>query len=194
MENWLTEHNNSTKVDIEILLDTVEKIENRNKEVLSSFYENTSLKIEKKPSYQLVFNGKRKISEEIRLFIRRTFSNNRTNVTYLKPLNNFIREYRGLSVFSTNYDLCIEQFCKENGRTFVDGFNPYWNPETEYGKKDDADLCLYRLHGSITWYRSEGGEYTRSNIIVSDKKSPIIVGGQEVIPLILYPGRRARIY
>ena len=125
--------------------------------------------------------------------IKTTFSNTRINVAYLKPLNNFIREYRGLSIFSTNYDLCIEQFCKENGRTFVDGFNPYWNPETEYRKKCNVDVCLYKLHGSITWYRSDGGEYTRSDIIVSDIR-PIIVGGQEVVPLILVSWSEARIY
>lgn len=190
LKNWRAEQKNyNTEIDIEILLDAIERIENKNTDILSAFYENTSLKIGEHPAYNLVFNGKRKISGEIKDFIKTTFSNTRINVTYLKPLNNFIRGYRGLSIFSTNYDLCIEQFCKENGRTFVDGFNPYWNPEIEYGKKDSPDIQLYKLHGSITWYRSEGGEYTRSDIIVSDERS-IIVGGQEVVPLILYPGRK----
>lgn len=114
LENRQTERNDKTKVDIEILLDAIEKIENKNNEVLSTFYENASLKIEKHPSYHLFFNGKRKISEEIKRFIKTTFSNTRINIAYLKPLNNFIRECRGLSIFSTNNDLCIEQFCKEN--------------------------------------------------------------------------------
>jgi hypothetical protein len=104
-------------------------------------------------------------------------------------LNNFIRECSGLSIFSTNYDVCIEQFCIENGRKYVDGFNPNWNPEVEYLRHSYVDLRLYKLHGSITWYRSEGGEYTRSDIEVRDER-PILVGGLEAVPLILYPGRK----
>ena len=45
IQNWETKHNDDTKIYIEILLDTVEKIENKDQQPLSAFYENTSLKI-----------------------------------------------------------------------------------------------------------------------------------------------------
>jgi SIR2-like domain len=189
LQDWKTKHKDDTKIDIEILLDTVEKIENKDQQPLSAFYENTSLKIDKHPAYSIVFTNKIKFSTMIKQFVRMSFSDFKLNTAYLNPLNNFIREWRGLSVFSTNYDVCIEQFCIENGRRFVDGFNPNWNPDVEYQKRADVDLRLYKLHGSITWYRSEGGEYIRSDIIVGEER-PILVGGIESVPLILYPGRK----
>src|SRR6266516_1901765 len=51
IQDWKTKHNDDSKIDIEILLDTVEKIENRDQQPLSAFYENTSLRIEKHPAY-----------------------------------------------------------------------------------------------------------------------------------------------
>jgi hypothetical protein len=47
IQDWKTKQNDDTKIDIEILLETVEKIENRDQQPLSAFYENTSLNIEK---------------------------------------------------------------------------------------------------------------------------------------------------
>lgn len=188
IQTWKTTRNDKTKIDIEILLEIVEKIENRIQDTLYAFYENNSLKIENHPAYKTVFGSNRKFSSQIKHFIKKTFSNTRMNIGYLNPLNSFIREYGGISIFSTNYDVCIEQFCIENGRKFVDGFNPTWNPEIEY-QKLDVHLRLYKLHGSITWYRSEGGDYVRSDLIAVDQR-PILVGGLEVTPLILYPGRK----
>lgn len=110
----------------------MEKIEDRDEQPLSAFYKDTSLKIEKHSAYGTIFNNKKKFSTTIKQFVRKSFSDPKLNTAYLRPLNNFIRECRGLSVFSTNYDVCIEQFCN--------GITPY------HSKKDVAptlniDLC-----------------------------------------------------
>ena len=73
-----------------------------------------------------------------------------------------------LPVFTTNYDLAIETFCKEKFLEYYlinglepDGFeNEYvWNPlmieplNQGYGKK--RQIVLFKLHGSIDWIRSK---------------------------------------
>lgn len=142
------ETEDETDIDIELLLETVEKIENRYNDVLQYFCDNKKLRLETHRDYSSVFGGNIKLSTKIRLFIKDLFSRTQLSTEYLSPLKDFITQYRPLSIFSTNYDVCVESFCNDNGKNWTDGFNPYWNPHLEY-RREDVDVKLYKLHGSV---------------------------------------------
>ncbi|MGB6672908.1 MAG: SIR2 family protein [Candidatus Nitrosopolaris sp.] len=97
-----------------------------------------------------------------------TFTEKKLNVRYLKPLNYFISSYRTLQIFSTNYDICVETFCEENNKKYFDGFTPSWDPD-EFHKRD-VHLFLYKLHGSVRWYRTEQGDYEASRLIFTSTR------------------------
>ncbi len=50
-------------------------------------------------------------------------------------------------------------------------------------------MILYKLHGSVTWYRSETGDYVRSDVLTV-KDTTTSVAEKPLVPLILYPGRK----
>jgi hypothetical protein len=180
-------NNNSSKVDIEKLLDIAERLENSDKDIFLDFYENCIPRLRKSSGYHLISNGNNLLTEEIKRFIKTTFTEKKLNVRYLKPLNHFINSYRTLHIFSTNYDICIETFCEENDKKYFDGFTPSWDPD-EFQMRD-VHLFLYKLHGSVRWYRTEQGDYEASRLIFTSTRVNLDTR-QEGIPLILYPGRK----
>ena len=106
----------------------------------------------------------------------------------MEPLLHFIQEYGVIDIFSNNYDNSVEQFCDRYGLSYVDGFdNPGWNFETFM--KLDGGMRLYKLHGSITWYRTEKGNY-RGIQIRNNQQTILLADGQAAVPYIVYPGRK----
>jgi hypothetical protein len=137
------------EVDIEFLLETLEKLEKPEREVLLDFYEDKKFILPALANFHL--------SELIKQFIRDKCFISTTKTTYLQPLLHFLEEYKVIDIFSTNYDNS-EQFCDKYYLKYVDGFdNRGWNFETF--KELDVGIRLYKLHGSITWYRTEKGDY-----------------------------------
>ncbi len=179
--------NKRTKVDIERLLDLTERLEGAHKDLSLDFYENCVPLLQKSSEYHLISNGNKLLSEEIKRFIKTTFTEKKLDVSYLKPLNHFINSYRPLHIFSTNYDICIETFCKENNKKYFDGFTPSW--EVNEFKKRDVDVLIYKLHGSIRWYRTEEGDYEASKLRFTGTTTHLDTN-EEAVPLILYPGRK----
>ncbi len=65
---------------------------------------------------------------------------------------------KSLDVFSLNYDLQIEEYCKAHKLALMDGFAPCdtknglraWDP-SQY-QVNTHGLRLFKLHGSINWY------------------------------------------
>jgi CRISPR/Cas system CSM-associated protein Csm2 small subunit len=62
-----------------------------------------------------------------------------------------------LHIFSLNYDLCVELALKEEfiERGFETEENGNWNYRRFIITDDDADIFLYKLHGSVDWERDE---------------------------------------
>jgi len=132
------------EVDVEFLLETIEKFEKSEREVLLDFY------LYKKSILPPLGNSH--LSEQIKQFIRDKCFISATKTTYLQPLLHFIDEYKLIDNFSTNYDNSVEQFCDRYDISYVDGFDRHnWNPETF--KKLNHGIRLHKLHGSITWVR-----------------------------------------
>ena len=101
-------------MDIELLLETAEKIENKGEDPLLEFYENKMLKLERNSSYNSILK-KKDLSNEIIRFIKVYFSQTNIQTDYRQCINDFVRKYsKPLHIFSTNYDICIEQFCKKS--------------------------------------------------------------------------------
>jgi hypothetical protein len=99
------------------------------------------------------------------------------------PFRGFIETAKNkggpLDIISLNYDTCIEQFCNVHKMTYQDGFDLYWNPETF--NRDETEIRLYKLHGSVIWYQSDRCTYIKLPIqndigelrLISDEKQKI---------------------
>ena len=79
------------------------------------------------------------------LFLNRANLENRSKITF----------------FTTNYDTLLEDALALCKKQVVDGFSGgavgFWNPTKEYSQNiNDSDMhFLYKLHGSVDWYRDE---------------------------------------
>ena len=86
---WKEKRYDPSDIDIELLLDTIERIEDRDHDLLSFFYKDKTLRLEKYSSYESTY-GKKGLSSELKRFIRQTFSETQLKTDYLEPLNSFI--------------------------------------------------------------------------------------------------------
>ena len=78
-------------------------------------------------------------------------------------LNGHFRD-NSTTIFTTNYDTAIEQYCRYEGVKLIDGFQKtgpslVWSPAEHYQKLDPSQkaITLFKLHGSLTW-RKIGNE------------------------------------
>jgi hypothetical protein len=114
------------------------------------FYDNCIPLLQENSGYHLLSNSNKpndSLSDMIKRFIKTTFTEKKLDVRYLKPLNQFIKLYKPIHIFSTNYDICIETFCQEYDKKYIDGFSPGW--DINNFEKKDVDVLLYKLHGSF---------------------------------------------
>jgi hypothetical protein len=171
-------------VDVETLMATLEQLRDWPTETLSKLVLDSSIRAE----FDLDYGG---LSDELRTFIRRKCSEQVTSesVEYLDPLAEFLATTgcRPLDIFSTNYDLCIELFAKNHRLRCRDGFDPFWNP-TDF-EKSDADIRLYKIHGSINWLQTTSGEYVKTVTDAGAGKVKLLTG-DSADPLILYPAKK----
>lgn len=75
---------------------------------------------------------------------------------HLEILGDFLPMEGRLSVFTTNYDLCIEDACRAGGIDVTTGFHPssgQWNPSLF--QRGATGINLYKLHGSLNWGLSD---------------------------------------
>lgn len=97
---------------------------------------------------------------------------------YYRGLFEFANDYEyPLRVFSLNYDLCVERNCIDEAleRGFRDGRVWDWR-NFEYPEGEEPNLFLYKLHGSIDWYRG-----INKNLTFSDEPAKIKPEQLEII-------------
>lgn len=77
--------------------------------------------------------------------------------SYFADLQAFLPDRGRLRVFTTNYDLCIEDACRSRGIDVVTGFDlstKQWTPSLF--RRPAPGINLYKLHGSLNWGLSDG--------------------------------------
>ena len=179
------------EIDIELLLEALVKLKDRYNEPLLQFFDN------KDENFILRgYSEKEPIINDLKDFIKeKAIVSEDKKIYYFQPLLDFIRKIKlasiesHLDIISLNYDTCIEHFCDVYRLTYKDGFDDGWNIDTFDAK--NADICLYKLHGSVTWYRTDRGDYIKLPIDTrklgtSANKVPLISGGHAE-SLMLYP-------
>jgi hypothetical protein len=190
IKRWKEKRNDTRDVDIEQLLEAIEKIEDRDDNVLSQFFVNNDLKLNKYLQLETKYASKKKfLSDILKRSVAISTGKNEIDIQYLQPLSDFISLYKPLHIFSTNYDICVERFCVINSKKYFDGFAHEW---TGHFYDRGENILLYKLHGSITWSRSQRGKYSRNEIMVKEAIDPQtnVVTGDIEVPLILYPGKK----
>lgn len=180
LNKWLKTNKKDAKVDIELLMETLDKLSRKEDEPLLEFYENKE--------YLLVgYSPKKPILEQLKTFVKSKAIVSQDDIGYLEPFLGFIKEYHSIDIFSVNYDICIEQFCDYFQKSYRDGFEAEWNPTVFSDLK--TDIRLYKLHGSVTWYKTSGGGFLKS-MVVSDKAYLELYTGEKAESLMLYPIRK----
>lgn len=179
LTKWRKEQGEN-KIDIELLLESLEKLESRDKEVLLKFY---GLKNYKLSNY----SDKNPLINELKDYIKSVGIVNNTKIHYLKPFLTFMVNVKPLDIFTVNYDICIEQFCNTYNKSYVDGFQFKWDPQLFL--KEDIDCRLYKLHGSIMWYKTDLGDYVKIHTKTTKSHTEMITG-EKAETLMLYPMRK----
>lgn len=178
--NTLKEWKGEERIDIELLLETLTKLKNKESEPLLQFYSQKEFVLgqgfEKQP-----------IIDDLKNFIKTKAIVPSGKIAYLQPLLAFIDKEKALDVISLNYDTCIEQLCSVNKRLYQDGFDIHWNPKTFEGS--GSDIFLYKLHGSVLWYQSDKGDYIKLPIMTNEHEVQLITG-EKAENLMLYPMRK----
>lgn len=179
-------------VDIELLLEALTKLRDKKEEPLLQFYKNNDANFILKE-----YSEKEPLIEDLKNYIKkRAIVTEDKKVEYLSPFIDFIDEKadlpkKHLNIITLNYDTCIEQFCNMYKLTYRDGFDDRWSPSTF--DAENIDICLYKLHGSVTWYRTDKGDCIKLPIdtIKFQKKnnSSVIplISGENAESLMLYP-------
>ncbi len=104
-------------------LEAIEKIEDRDDNVLSQFFVNNNLKLTKYQQLEVKYASKKKfLSDILKRSVAISTGKKEIDIQYLQPLSDFISLYKPLHIFSTNYDICVERFCVINSKKYFDGF------------------------------------------------------------------------
>lgn len=81
-------------------------------------------------------------------------------------------------VFTTNYDLLMEQALEESGVPYFDGFigarHAFFNASAVGEDEQPSWLRLWKLHGSVNWRRDDNGVIRTDSTEFDDKKSLVI--------------------
>lgn len=163
----------ATELDIELLMTAIEKLLGRVKDPLIKFYDENTFKIDSTEHLQL-------LQDKLKKFIQQVTSVKEDKIGYLEPLLSFDKPR---TIFSVNYDTAIEQFCNVRRLRYTDGFEYEWN--SKLFDDDEFDFHLYKIHGSIMWYKTNKNNYIKLPIPPTGNQK--LIFGEEAMPLMLYP-------
>ena len=109
-----------------------------------------------------------------------------THLSFLRKITKRKMKDSRVKIFTINYDTIWEQAGNEDGFTIIDGFG-YTNPRTFNGRMFDYDIViregsrikeedsfipklfhLYKVHGSLDWYKNEEGKIVQKELDLND--------------------------
>lgn len=164
-----------TDIDIESLVWTVERLANRQKdmllpfvgnwhELLKEFELNDAILKELDMSSAVPLPMLGGFAEYIRNKLSDWLDVENRNLDYLSPFANLIDTLKKpLHVFTLNYDLCIESFL--SNKRIIRGFDENcWRLDL-FAETFDVDIFLYKLHGSLDWFRTKEGQVFEKNSV-----------------------------
>jgi len=168
---------NDVKIDIELVLGTINTLNKKEEYELVYFYDQNTFKFKIEEEQILI-----DLENLLKGFIRRNVVVNKSEISYLAPLT----EFKPINIFSVNYDTCIEMLCIKHRLTYTDGFDLYWNPELL--NSDKFDVKLFKLHGSIMWYLTDYGNFVKLLSKKDDGVDEISLITEEIAQqFIIYP-------
>lgn len=175
--NTFERKNESPIIDVELVLGVLNALNNKEKYDLVYFYDQNAFEFKSEGDIQTL----RTLETDLKKFIRKKVVVNKDGISYLAPLMGF---QKPINIFSVNYDTCVEMLSIKHKLTYTDGFGLYWDPEL-FGK--DFDIKLFKLHGSIIWYRTDWGNYVKLPVEFGESDRITLIGGETASPFILYP-------
>lgn len=120
-----------------------------------------------------------------------------------KPVTKALMTERGsiyipVDIVTTNYDLCIENYCNTKGLILTNGFHAdqtstkfiFNIKNLEEQQPSDNRIRLHKLHGSIDWWITEKDEIILSQI----KQDRTLYGDEIKRELLIYPTQEKYIY
>lgn len=175
------QRNNCPIIDVELVLGTLNALNNKEKHDLVYFYNQESFQFKSEDEIRIL----KILESDLKEFIREKVIVKKDKINYLIPINLFDKP---VNIFSVNYDTCIEMLCIKHKLKYTDGFDLYWNPESLEKK---SDIKLFKLHGSILWYLTNWGNYVKLPIEMEKGNEIHLYSGETASPFILYPmGRK----
>ena len=163
--------------DIEAILRTLHRLIDHRSDEISGFLAET---------HGISLKDLNDLKDELQKFIREKVLRPVT-VDYLAPL---LDPTWGtpVEIFSVNYDPCVELLCRAAQRRLIDGFTPEWNP-LSLEANDEAAVYLYKLHGSVLWFKTDDGWPIKIPIGSLPKANGKLelYDGRRVEPIILSP-------
>ena len=165
-------------VDVELVLETLQRLADWPQEPLAA--------LQRQP-VEIDGIEPRKVLEALRDFIKQKVVVDPEKTAYLDPLRGFVDSEKPLSVYSLNYDTAIEVFCAKHRLAYRDGFGEDWNPKVF--DDQNVDLLLFKLHGSVTWYRTDRGRFLKIPVMLKDSTVRLITT-ERATALMLYPAQK----
>jgi hypothetical protein len=166
----------SEYADIERLVNTLSELEKKDNCIIYPFIGSWNPKLLEIASYNfdIIKIFKNKIVDQLKNWVTlRDYK----KAKYYSKIFDFQEQYNyPLRVFSLNYDLCLEKN-NQKEKSLERGFHPEtktWDATRFYPTTEEANIYLYKLHGSLDWERDEEkGGIVREVDNIPDKPSLI---------------------
>ena len=179
LNDWAHTQDPRKLVDIELVLETLQHAVDWKNDPLTAFV-SSELDVDDdvEPGYLLRL---------LRDFVKDRVMVEAKNVGYLAPLRGFIDQYKPLNIFSANYDTAIEVLCADHKLKYRDGFDEVWNPRVF--DEPDIHVRLFKIHGSVTWYRTDRGRFVKIPTVVKGSRVELFTKEQAEL-VMLYPAQK----
>lgn len=181
LEKWVkSSGGQDAQMDIEVLLAGLTFATQTSVDVAGAFVDPAAQASLSRPEVQSLL-------DDLRAYLREKCSVDPSSTQYWANFLGHVQTFGRTHVFTVNYDLVIETFLERFGYPYTDGFQESWDRQLFDVKS--VQVCLYKLHGSVNWYRTPSGAYLKLPI----RNPPPVVStysGASAEPLMLYPAQK----